>query len=283
MTRTNLRTFLTVLIVGSVLFAGTAAAATDISGGGAGDAGDLGGASAIDPGTVTEGNTTGNHVLTFSVENVSKDGNSDRIMVTVPNALAEAGLSANGATVENASSGQGVSISSSASLVDGPDGDGVQDTVSLAVSPSGGGAVTLNVQVDVSTTAPAVESEQQYGVTATVQDSDNSTAGPTEFATLTVSPSGMDDGETTTDSGSEETTDGMDGDDGTDSGESTDMGDDGESTEMDGGEDDGEATEMDQGTNGGDATTTSGNGPGFGVIGALAALVGTLFLARRRA
>lgn len=255
--RSTVRTFLTALVVGSVLFAGTAAAATTVTGGGAGDAGDLGGASAIDPGTVTAGETTGNHVLTFSVENVSRDGNTDRINVTVPNALAEAGLSVNGATVENASSGQGVGVTSSTSLVDGGDGDGVQDTVNLAVSPSGGGHVTLNVRIDVSTTAPAVESERQFGIEATVQDSDDSTAGPTEFATLTVTPG--TDGDGSTDTGGEGTAD--------------------TGTEMDGDD----STEMEDGGDDGDATTTAGNGPGFGAVGALAALVGSFFLARRRA
>jgi len=174
---------LTVLVAASFAFAGTALAAESIAGGGAGSQGDLGGDPAADPDTVVSGNTTANHLFIFNVQEVSRDGSTDSIRMRFPDEMAEAGLSVNNVVVENAGTGGGVSISSSPNLVDGPDGDGIADTVRTAVSPTGGGTVRLNVQVDITTEAP------------TVEDSAGTTAGPTQFATLTVVPPG---GSTTT-------------------------------------------------------------------------------------
>ena len=186
---------LTVLVTASIAFAGTALAAESIAGGGAGSQGDLGGDPAADPDTVVSGNTTANHLFTFNVQEVSRDGSTDIIRMRFPDEMAEAGLSVNNVVVENAGTGGGVSISSSPNLVDGPDGDGIADTVRTAVSPTGGGTVRLNVQVDITTEAPTVETETDYTIRATVEDSAGTTAGPTQFATLTVVPPG---GSTTT-------------------------------------------------------------------------------------
>jgi len=184
------RSILVVLLTGCVVFAGTALAVTGIESGGSGGEGELGGVAPADPDTVVEENVTSSHLFTFTARDVSRDGNTDVIRVEFPNEWANESLALNGGTVENATSGAGVGISSSPELVDGPDNDTIQDTVRLAVAPDGSGTVDINVRIDITTTAPTVEQSTDYPILAQVDDSDGSTIAMTQFASVTVEPEG---------------------------------------------------------------------------------------------
>lgn len=276
MERLSVQTVLIAVLACSTVFAGTALAVGQIDSGGAGSSGDLGGSQAADPDELTSDESVSNLRLTFTAEDISRDGSTDQMQVILPDEVAEADLSVNGAVVERVDDGGGVSISSSASLVDGPDGDGVQDTIRFAVSPTGGGSVDVNARVDVSITAPNVTERTEYPVRAQVTDSDGSSAGPTRFATLVVAPE-RTPRPTTTTMGT--TTMGM-----TDTGTATSATG-GDTTTMpdtanDDSDDDGSA---DDGTTavGGD-DTTAGSGPGFTVGLTVLVALAVAVLARRR-
>jgi surface glycoprotein (TIGR04207 family) len=186
-TNSKLRSlFLATLMVvsvfgGTMAFAGTAAAANSVNAG-AGNSGSVVGNAAVDPASVTEGTTTDNHLITFTATDVSADGGTDTVNVTFDNAAAS-GLSVNGVTAETPGDNS-VSITSSPNLVDGPDGDGVDDTIQFAISPDDGGTVDVEFEVDVTTQAPQVNSDTTVDIDATISDSDGSSA--TNTFTLTV-------------------------------------------------------------------------------------------------
>jgi len=136
----------------------------------------------VSPSTVDEG-TTPDHTISFDVDDVSKDGSTDIFYVEFPN---EATLSPNGVTVTNRTDGSAISISSSVEAVDGPDGDGVQDTLRFAIEPDGQGRVDLSVDISTSVTWPEVDGDQTYRLKAQVEDSNGSNIGMTSFASVTV-------------------------------------------------------------------------------------------------
>jgi surface glycoprotein (TIGR04207 family) len=187
MTRTKdkLRSlFLAALMVfsvmgGAIAFAGTAAAANSVNGG-VNSSGGVTGNAPVDPSSVTEGTTTNNHLIRFTATDISGDGNTDTVNVTFGDAAAS-GLSVNGVTAETPGDNS-VSVTSSPNIVDGPDADGVDDTVQFAVSPDT--ATDVEFEVDVTTVAPQVSGDTDVDITAQVSDSDGSTAENT--FTLTV-------------------------------------------------------------------------------------------------
>jgi len=136
----------------------------------------------VSPSTVDEG-TTPDHTISFDVDDVSRDGSTDIFYVEFPN---EATLSPNGVTVTNRTDGSAISISSSVEAVDGPDGDGVQDTLRFAIEPDGQGRVDLSVDISTSVTWPEVDGDQTYRLKAQVEDSNGSNIGMTSFASVTV-------------------------------------------------------------------------------------------------
>jgi len=192
---TRLRVLLVVLVVGSVVFAGSALGVNGLQGGGAGVSGTLGGSAAVSPGTVTGGETTDAHLFTFNADGISENGEDDLIRVIFPDEMAEAGLSINSVTVENVDTGEELSSVATPILVDGSDDDGVRDTVAFSVNPDTAadeepGEVHLNVRVNMTTTAPATDTQTDFGINGTVEDSDGTAVGPTEFATVTVEAGG---------------------------------------------------------------------------------------------
>ncbi len=169
---------------GSIAFAGTAAAANTVTSG-AGNSGDIAGNTAIDPASVTEGSNIDNHIIRFTVTDVQTDGDSDTVNVTVANEIAQEGLSVNGVSAEFANNDNQVSISSSAELVDGPDGDGVDDTIQFGIQPDDG-VRDIEFQVDVTTNAPSVTSTTNYGISASFVDSGGDDIASTTFTQLEV-------------------------------------------------------------------------------------------------
>ncbi|SDX91212.1 hypothetical protein [Halopenitus persicus] len=161
----------------------------------------------VDPASVDPGETVNNQVVTVTLANVSADGDTDTHYVAFPNELAD-GLSVNGASVNGSAS-----IAQSAELVDGRDGDGVDDTVRFQTDVDGGGTVDLNTTVDVSVDYP--DAETSYGIDATVEDSSGGDAGPREVATVDAGTGTTGSGDDTTD-GTDDSGDGTTGDSGDD-------------------------------------------------------------------
>jgi PGF-CTERM protein len=137
----------------------------------------------VDPSTVNE-STTVSHLATLNFDNVSKDGNSDVFQVVFPNAVGGENLSANSAEVTNVS--DGVSITSSIEKVDGPDDDGVMDTLEFAVSPDGGGVVDVRANVSVDVTWPAVAENTTDTIQVAAQDSSTGSVELQDAASVTI-------------------------------------------------------------------------------------------------
>ncbi|NHN40783.1 hypothetical protein G9C85_03920 [Halorubellus sp. JP-L1] len=177
--RESYRTMFVVAMTMCVAFAGSAVAANAVTEDAAENVHD----GTVSPDAV-EGSTTVDHTASFHVDDVSKDGGTDRFYVEFPN---DANLSVNGATVTNRSDGSSVAISSSAEVVDGPDEDGVMDTVAFAVSPSGSGkSVDVNATVSVTVEWPAVDADRSMALHAAVEDSSLANVERTQFASVTV-------------------------------------------------------------------------------------------------
>ncbi|SEA13850.1 surface glycoprotein, partial [Haloplanus vescus] len=125
----------------------------------------------------TEGDTV-THELTYNVDNVSKDGNDDVFYVELPDEYnaTDGTLAANTESAENRSSGSSISDSSSLSIVDGPDGDGNDDTLEVAYSPTGSGTVDMALTVNFDLTHPQVSSDTGKDVTIYVNDSDTASS-----------------------------------------------------------------------------------------------------------
>ena len=128
------------------------------------------------PDTVPPGTTVDTQEITVELSGVSADGNTDTHYVEFPNDLAS-GLSVNSASVNGSAS-----IAQSAELVDGFDGDGVDDTVRFQTDIDGGGVVALTTTVDVSVDYP--DTEATYNIDARIEDSDSSTDTQSAVATI---------------------------------------------------------------------------------------------------
>jgi PGF-pre-PGF domain-containing protein/PGF-CTERM protein len=132
-----------------------------------------------------EESSTVTHQFTYTVENVSDDGDEDMFYVEFADAY-EGSMSPNGESAE--SNGTNVSDTSSIEVVDGPDDDGVQETLRVGYSPDiAGETVDLNLSVDVDLSHPSVVSDTAYDVVVHVDDSDtggvdvDTTAAPYEY------------------------------------------------------------------------------------------------------
>lgn len=139
----------------------------------------------VSPGTVEE-DTKVQHIATFEVDAVSKDGGTDEFFVQFPDGVT---LQPNYVEAYNRSDASAVSITSSVSVVDGPDGDGVKDSLTFAVSPDGEGTVDVRVKVDTYVTWPMVDGTVTEPLKAEVQDSDGSTVSG-QFASVTIEDGG---------------------------------------------------------------------------------------------
>jgi PGF-CTERM protein len=194
------------------------------------------------------------HTLSIEADELSADGTDDTIYVQLPDAYA-GNASFSSVTVVNRSSGQDIPVSSSTSLVDGPDGDGNVETLRTGVSRSADyDTDDINATYQFTLSHPSVTETTSYDVTIIIEDSAGDTTETTveDAITVTAGEGGMDSG------------DGMDGDDGMDS--------------MDG-----ETDDESSGADGDGTETTSGDGPGFtAVLAVLGLITGTALLARRR-
>ncbi|MFB6227138.1 MAG: hypothetical protein ABEH88_00885 [Halobacteriales archaeon] len=139
----------------------------------------------VDPSVVNE-SVTESHDVSAVFENVSRDGNTDTFAMTFPDAVAGENLSANSATVTDRLDGSEISISSSVSKVDGPDQDGVMDTLTFAVSPDGAGTVDVVANVSVDITWPPVDADRIYTIRASAADSATGNVSLTPVASATV-------------------------------------------------------------------------------------------------
>lgn len=138
------------------------------------------------PDSVNETETV-EHMFGYQVENVSNDGSSDELFVTFSDEVADDNLSSFSGNVTNADTGKTVSISSSPSIVDGPDGDGVKETVKIGVQPEGERkTIDLIVNVTGSVTWPAVDADTDFPVKASVTDSARAHVTLVTFASVTV-------------------------------------------------------------------------------------------------
>jgi len=140
------------------------------------------------PTGVTSGKTVSNQQVTVDLTGLSQDGDTDTHYVEFPNPLASS-LSVNSAESSV------TSVTSSPNVVDGSDGDGVQDTVRFATSGDGGGSVDTTLTVDVSVTYP---SPGTYHIDARTVDSDGDTATQQSVAAVLAS---APDEDTTSDAG----------------------------------------------------------------------------------
>lgn len=139
--------------------------------------------------TVESGATT-EHTLEFDADGVSADGSTDVVYVQFPDTYA-GNLSFSTATFRNRTTGETVSISSSTSIVDGPDGDGVAETLRTGLSRDADYATDeLNGTYQFSLSHPTVTEQTSYDVTIVVNDSQTPTARTTVTDAITVTPEG---------------------------------------------------------------------------------------------
>jgi PKD repeat protein len=139
----------------------------------------------IAPETVNE-SVTESHDVGAVFENVSRDGSTDTFAITFPDAVAGGNLSADSATVTDLGTDEEISITSSLSKVDGPDQDGIRDTLRFAVSPDGGGTIDVAANVSVDVTWPEVDANTTYTVQTSAEDSATGNVSLTPVANATV-------------------------------------------------------------------------------------------------
>jgi subtilisin family serine protease len=151
---------------------------------------DVAGAVAVPPdGTlspaVSDELATTDHTLTFDVTDVSADGNTDSVFVSLP---ATSGFEQGtiSASVTEAS-GSGVAVTNSPNQnVDGVRG-GSNNRVKIDVSPDRStGTIDTTFQVNFSATHGAVESDRTGPVRVEARDSDDGDTATTDVASLTV-------------------------------------------------------------------------------------------------
>jgi hypothetical protein len=140
------------------------------------------------PATVEE-STTVTHDVGAVFENVSQDGNADRFYFTFPDAVADGDLSVDSATVTDIADGSDISISSNISWVDGPDQDGIVDTLTFAISPDATGTTEVAANVSVDVTWPESGSASTYAIRAGADDSSTGSIWLTPIADVTVTKS----------------------------------------------------------------------------------------------
>jgi uncharacterized protein YwlG (UPF0340 family) len=162
------------------------------------------------PNRVTEG-TTEVHELTFSISNVSNDGDTDTINVTLPAGAAQV-TSRNEVTIANASDlNQTYSISSSAETVDA--NGGTNNRITVGISPSSTSEPD-NIDLLVTVNFTAAFTDEIGVVTAPVEasiddsangfdtDSDDVTvvppAGEVTLENVSLDPDTVDEGTTNT-------------------------------------------------------------------------------------
>jgi hypothetical protein len=162
---------LSVLLLTGVAVAGVAGAADTVDNG----------QFSTDP--VDESTSFNNEIVSYDVNNVDlSDGNTDEFNLTVPNEIAEASsLSINQAFLYNSSNASdGFNGSLSTNLVDGPDGDGVSDTLQITENVDTGDAdQNLTVRFDYDFSTPGVVSGVDFDYQASVTDSTDSNVGLT--------------------------------------------------------------------------------------------------------
>ncbi|MCT9096660.1 hypothetical protein [Haloarchaeobius sp. HME9146] len=176
--------FSVVLLVLSVVPAGGAAMAT---------ASNLHGGQ-ISPGTVDD-DTTVRHEVSYRVDDLSADGDTDVFYVRFPDGVA---LAPENVQVVNRETGETVAVSSSPTVVDGTDGDGVRDTIRFAVSPDGQGSVDVAVNLTTLVRWPDVQGDSDALVLGSVIDSSGSNVPPSRIGSVLVRDTGGSSTTTTT-------------------------------------------------------------------------------------
>jgi hypothetical protein len=138
-------------------------------------------AGSLTPSTVSD-NQTVTHTLTFSVDAMSNDGNSDTFTVTLPSSVEISNV--NGATITDAN-GDEIAISSGPSVTDA--NGGTNNALTFGIQPdSAFDTSTVSVEANVDVAFPDVSSETTGDVNVTVADSTAGTTGPTTVATVTI-------------------------------------------------------------------------------------------------
>jgi hypothetical protein len=131
------------------------------------------------------------HTFSYKVDDVTNEGEEVRLFVTFPDEIDSERLDSWGGEVTDRETQATVSISSSASIVDGPDGDGIQETVTVGVQPEGERASRdLLVNFTGSIAWPTVDEQRQMPVQASVEDPDGPDVTLVEFAIVTLEPEG---------------------------------------------------------------------------------------------
>jgi|GEM_PF-3216236 len=223
---------------------------------------------------VESGQTT-THTLEYQADDISADGTTDALFVQFPDTYA-GNISVSGAEFVNRTSGATVSVSSSTSIVDGPDGDGVQETLRTGISNDADyDTDDIRATYEFSLTHPTVEEDTSYDVTVIAQDSSTSEARTTATDAITV-VAGSTSSTATATSTSTATATSTSTSTATATSEST-------ATPTESSMDEGTATptESSMGEDTATPTETSGSGPGFGTVTALLAVVAVTLLLRR--
>jgi len=301
-------------VVGGFVFAGTAAAAENVHDGTLEDP-DTG-----DPIQSVNASETTTIRYGYEVDNVANTGESVSLFLAFPNEVnSTTGLESPGSfqvdvTCKCGGDPEPVSVSSSPTVADGPDGDGVQEMITVGIQPSKRDEpIDLVVTMTGPATYPNVTTETTYDLTAYVDESISSgqdTDAVFEDVTVTADDTGSDDGSgPDSDDGASSdgsTADDAPADDGSASDDNTDgstpTGEDSATGDSSGGTatddategatttDDGGSTADGQagtGAAGGDAgsaatgTQSSGDGAGFGAALAVASIMAGALLATR--
>lgn len=216
-----------------------------------------------------EAGQTSTHTLEYQADEISADGATDVLYVQLPNTYA-GNLSFSTVEFTNRTSGAAVSISSSTSVVDGPDGDGVRETLRTGISNDADYRTDdIRAVYEFSLTHPPVEETTSYDVTIIAQDSSTESARTTATDAITVTAGDTataTPGETNTATATATPTG-----DAEPTATATPM-----PTEMD--TDESTPTEGSMATE--TPTETSGSGPGFGVVTGAIALAASFLLFR---
>lgn len=204
-----------------------------------------------------ESGQSASHTLSLEADEISADGAMDTLYIQLPDEYA-GNISFSSAAVVNRSSGATVPISSSTNIVDGPDGDGLRETIETGINKDADYQMDdINATYQFGLSHPPVTETTTYDVMLMVVDSETGNATTTAEGAITVQAGGemmttaSQDG-SMDDSDSTETTESMDGD------------------------------SMDSDSNDSQAETTSGSGPGFGVLLAGLGVLGSIALLARR-
>jgi hypothetical protein len=133
--------------------------------------------------TVQE-NTTTSHTLTFDVENVSADGGTDEVTVTLPatSSFVDSSISAN----VTDGTGAGVQITNQPnSNIDGVN-NGTNNRVEITVSPDGLNQIDTTFEVSFEATHGDVEADTTAGVVVRANDSSGGDSDEETVANVTI-------------------------------------------------------------------------------------------------